>query len=196
MKKNIRVFYCLLTVFTGFLLSAATLPADDYRKNLHRLREDQVWEPEIQISEDTVIPGFWRPRARSGYEWVKATKDEAGRWHPGYWAPLHRDILTGKTDLPGYWGPENRTGYIWINVEDRVGDYPAGSWEPMNTYQVAQPPLKWVPGYWTGRRWVPGYWRIPEREGHIWFEGYYGADGRWNEAHWGLSPEEIPPAPE
>ncbi|MFH1038845.1 MAG: hypothetical protein V1789_09300 [PVC group bacterium] len=184
MKKTILIIQGILPVLIGFMLAAPPLPAVDFRETLHRSREDRVREPEIPISEDVVIPGFWRPRARNGYQWISAVKDEHERWHSGYWSPLNQDTMKAQTRLPGYWGPANREGYIRINIHDRAGEYPSGSWESMNTYQVTEQPRQWVPGYWTGQRWVPGYWRIREREGHTWIEGYYGADGRWEEAHW------------
>ena len=188
MKK--RIIYFLLPAFLVFSLVLPPLYAGYHRNSHPHGRKNLIWEPEFPISEDTVITGFWRPRIRRGYEWINAAKDEAGRWHSGYWAPLNQFKMTDRVNSPGYWGPSLREGIIWIKLEDRSEHYPSGSWKPMNTYQTTQPPLKWVPGYWNGTRWVHGYWRIPEKEDQIWIAGYYGLDGRWQEAHWEPRPEQ------
>ncbi len=148
-----------------------------------------VREPDLKISETVTVAGFWRPRFRTGYRWVPAARDEAGRWHGGYWEPLRRETWEERVSYPGYWGPASRYGYIRITSQERPGDYLAGSWELMNSFEVREEPLRWVPGYWDRRRWVPGYWRVPRKEGYVWIDGYYHPDGRWQEARWEPAPD-------
>ncbi len=160
---------------------AAGQPRERRERNLVRV-------PGLAISETVTVPGFWRPRYRAGYRWVRAARDDVGRWHGGYWEPLHREKEEQVT-VPGYWGPPGRLGYIRITTQDRPGDYLAGSWELMNSFEIRRTPREWVPGYWNRRRWVPGYWRQPEKEGYIWVGGYYRTDGRWQEARWEPAPD-------
>ncbi len=155
-----------------------------------RRERHMVREPDLPISETVTAPGFWRPRTRAGYRWVEAFRDEAGRWHGGYWEPLGIETLKEEFVTPGYWAPRRRHGHIWIRFSDRPGSYRAGSWKPMNTFQLQVAPRVWVPGYWNRRSWVPGYWRVPSKEGYRWVSGYFREDGRWQPARWEKIPEE------
>ena len=171
---------------------AVSIPANAgyHRDSRPGPRKNTVWEPEITISEDVIISGFWRPRIRNGYQWIDAVQDDSGTWQAGYWVPINAHKMTDQVNFPGYWGPKNRDGYLWLNMEDHAGEYPGGSWKKMNSHQVVNPPLQWVRGYWNGRRWMDGYWRLPKKDGHIWIEGYYNSNGRWKEALWIPEPKD------
>ena len=174
------------------------LPAEgsNFRKNAPITRENRVWEPEKEIYDGVIIPGFWRPADRNGFIWIKAEMDQAGRWHSGYWRPIHPDRQQREEELITYWGPARRPGHIWINISDRPDTYPPGSWEPFNEYRSSARRAVWVPGYWSGRKWIPGYWRPEKRDGYYWVSGYYGRDGIWREAHWEEGePVTVLPAP-
>jgi len=173
------------------IVASITASAGYNRDSRPESRKNMIWESEITIGEDVTIPGFWRPRSRNGYRWVDAAQDEAGRWHAGYWVPINAEKMKEETHYPGYWGPSIRDGFVWLNREDRAGEYPDGSWEKMNSFQMNKSPLKWVPGYWNRRVWVDGYWRIPEKDGFVWVEGYYCPNGRWQEARWEPEPEDL-----
>lgn len=189
-----------ITLFLSVLIPAALLlilplPASA-RTGYYRITDPGgrrqrhlVREPDLPISETVTAPGFWRPRHRCGYRWVEASRDDAGRWHGGYWEPLNIDRLTERVTVPGYWGPPSRYGYIRITRQDRPGDYLAGRWELMNSYRIREEPLEWVPGYWNRRRWVPGYWRVPRKEGYVWAHGYFRENGRWQQARWVPAPD-------
>ncbi len=187
------------TLFTALALSAVIFllpgsPAsgdEDYSRKItarELSRKDLVREPDLTISESVTVPGFWRPRRRAGYRWIKASTDDLGRWHSGYWEPINLGSREVVVTLPGYWAPAWRTGYIWIKTAQGPDRYQAGSWKLMNSFELRKEPRKWVPGYWNRRSWVPGYWRAPSRDGYIWTAGYYRPDGRWQEAGWEKAP--------
>jgi len=181
-----------ISILLGATIGLTSPAAAGYNRDSRpESRKNMIWESEITIDDEVTIPGFWRPRSRTGYQWIDAAQDEAGRWHTGYWVPINADKMAEQTHYPGYWGPSIRDGFVWLNREDRAGEYPDGSWEKMNSFQMDKSPLKWVPGHWNGRRWVDGYWRIPKKEGCIWVEGYYRPNGRWQEARWEPEPEDL-----
>jgi hypothetical protein len=175
---KIRLFISLAIFMAVSIGASIPAAAGDHRNSRHGPRKNMVWEAEIPISEDVIISGFWRPRARNGYRWIEAVQDDAGRWDSGYWVPINAHRMTDQMHFPGYWGPKNREGFLWLNQEDRAGEYPNSSWKKMNSHKVVKPPLQWVRGYWNGRRWMDGYWRLPKKDGHIWVEGYYNSNGR------------------
>lgn len=189
MRKLIFIALSLPSFLSLLLPSAAARTGYTRASDPSGRRERHlVREPDLKISETVTVTGFWRPRSRPGYRWIPASRDDAGRWHGGYWNPLHQDAWKERITFPGYWGPAGRYGYIRITTQERPDDYLAGSWELMNSFEIRETPRQWVPGYWNRRRWVPGYWRIPHKEGHIWVEGYYRPDGRWQEARWEPAP--------
>lgn len=151
---------------------------------------DLVREPDLRITETVSVPGFWRPRHRSGYHWIEAAQDEVGRWHAGYWEPINLGSREVKITHPGYWGPAGRYGHIWIKNAERIDHYRAGSWKLMNSFELREEPRKWVPGYWDQKRWVAGYWRAPKKGGYIWVAGYFRLDGRRQEAGWVEAPDQ------
>jgi len=99
------------------------------------------------------------------------------------WEPAVR--ISPDLEIPGFFRPKERRGYRWIEGEwDEAARWHPGYWKPLNEYRRKGGVMKWVGGYWSGKRWVGGYWRIPEKKGHIWVEGYFDPGGRWRAGRW------------
>ena len=135
------IIFLIIFFFAALLLPSplrgeSSLNPDPYR------HKKQVWEPAAEIAPGVVIPGFWRPGDRRGYVWVEACRDEANRWHPGYWKPRNEYRLeaglmkwvpgywSGKEWVPGYWRPPVKKGFIWVEGRYNLsGQWQEARWE-------------------------------------------------------------------
>ena len=123
---------------------------------------------------DIYVEGYYRPTARSGWEWVDGAYYADGTYVAGHWVPRNNapagytweaGFYDGEQWVEGFWRPEHRNGYTWVNAYfDQDGIYSAGYWMPTED----RPGYVWVPGWFDGDRWIEGYW-VTESE-------YYSAD--------------------
>jgi hypothetical protein len=90
------------------------------------------------------------------------------------------------------WIPPPRQGWVWVPGYWSFGWWHPGHWRPLGLPPVLHSvSYIYVPGWWFGDVYVEGYYRVADRDGWVWVEGAYTADGRYIPGHW--RPLERPP---
>lgn len=126
--------------------------------------EDWVWEDGYQRPDGTVVEGFYRPRARAGFEWAPGHV-EGQVWVDPQWR----------------WTGAQRQGYVL--VPGRVG--PDGYWIPESWRPATVAGQVWVDGHLEGNFWIPGHFQpVTVRAGYAWEPGYYSPTGEWVDGNW------------
>lgn len=175
-----------LGVALALLLSSAAAHAagPDYEEP----DEDWVWQDGNDFEDGTTDDGFYRPRARPGYEWVEGHY-ENGAWVPADYRPVApapglvwEPGFRGPDGyfVTGFWRPAERPGYAWVPATRGQGGYRSGYWRPLDV----RPDAVWEDGYWTPTGvWIDGTWRERVRPGFVWVPGHWSW-GRWIPGHW------------
>ncbi|MCP4578890.1 MAG: hypothetical protein GY846_21645 [Deltaproteobacteria bacterium] len=187
MKRGMVVI-CLGVMLVMGLYSAAE--ADRFRPASPG--PGHVWVKAVDIAKGVVVPGFWRPKMKSGFSWNPGYRDDGGHWAPGHWKPVKKfrkgmKWVPGRRHHgrwhPGRWRKAGRPGYFWTGGHwNRRGDWVRGHWRPKGKPHKGK---KWVPGHWGKRgHWVPGHWRYLKKRGHGWSPGHYNKRGVWKKGYW------------
>jgi len=150
----------------------------------------------VVVSFDFVVSPWvvtWAPPARTGWVWVPGHW-EAGVWVPGHWRPVaaapvvrgaHYAYVAGwwagDVYIEGHWRLETRSGWTWVDGYYADTTYIRGHWHPEDAAPVG---YTWVPGFFDGEIWVEGFWRPAARDGFVWVDGSFDADGVYLCGYW------------
>lgn len=80
------------------------------------------------------------------------------------------------------WSPPPRSGWVWVNGRyDGWGVWTPGHWA---STRPAPSGYVYVDGFWQGDVYVDGWYRTPRRDGWVWVDTRYRADGSVTPGHW------------
>ena len=166
--------------FLAILLVPAVAAAQEIDVEVEAPDEEWVWEDGYFKPDGTLVEGFYRQRAREGFEWVPAHL-EGETWVEAQWrwvgAPRAGYVLvTGRVGddrywIPEVWRPTQLAGHDWVEGHMEGNVWVVGHWRPR---AATRPGFVWDPGHWTPTgEWVEGHWRPENRTGFVWVPGRF-----------------------